>query len=128
MKYDLLISNFQSNNAKTEIFRNKELLEIPTKKALTKVYKNIVQALKVQLIANFKKDIKEMDYLTDLNIKMELETITPYILITLDTKENTLQAYNYYAQRKQLINGMNDFIRINYTHLKDYDYTILNIQ
>lgn len=128
MKYDLMISNFQLHNAKNEIFRHKELLELPTKKALTKVYKNIIQALKLQLINNFKKDIKDLDYKSELNVKMELETITPYILITLDTKENTVETYNYYSQRKQLMRDINDFIKENYIHLKDYDYTILNIQ
>lgn len=127
MNYDLLISNFKKHDAQLEIFHNAALQELPTKKALTKVYKNIIKDFKEQLNNTFKSSIKDMDFKTVLNVRMELEIIDPMIYITLDTKENILNANSYFNQRKNLISKINDFIQKNYEHLKDYDYTIINV-
>ena len=112
---------------KNEIFKNKELQEIPTKKAIKKVYPSIIKDFKKELITKFNDDIKCLDFETKLNVKLELNCIDSSILISLDTKENTINAWYYYKQRKMLIKNMVAFITSNYEHLKDYDYTITDI-
>lgn len=125
MNYDLLIANFKLHDIREKIFHDVKFQEIPLKKAIKKLYPSIIKELKTILQTNFKQELNDLDFKTELKIKLELDGIESYIYINLITEENSLNAYSYYKQIELLKKDINKFIKYNYIHLKDFDYIII---